>query len=406
VIDIESIRSDFPILQEHVYGKPLIYLDNAATTQKPRQVLSAILKQYSCDNGNVHRGVHYLSNQSTAHFEQARTAVADFIHAKSSDEIIFTKGATEGLNLIAHSFGETFVKEGDSIIVSEMEHHSNLVPWIMLCKKKRVELNVIPFDNDGSLQLNAYTRMLDKRVKLVTVNHVSNTLGTVNPIRIMAEQAHAKGIPIIIDGTQAVAHRSVNVQDLDCDFYCFSGHKMYAPTGIGVLYGKKEWLDRLPPYQYGGEMIDRVTLSDVTFEKAPRKFEAGTPNYTGAIALCTAIAYLRSIGLEHICRHEQELLQYTQERLNSIGGIRILGTAKHKAGIISFIASGIHCYDLALLLDKRGIAIRSGNHCTQPIMQHFDIEGTARISFACYNTKQEIDEVCENLLFIKRFLQE
>ena len=400
MLDINRIRSDFPILRETVYDRPLVYLDNAATTQKPRQVLSVLQKQYARYNGNVHRSSHYLSNQSTLRFEQARADIAAFLHAGKSEEIIFTKGATEGINLVCESFGDKYIREGDAVIVSEMEHHSNLVPWIMLCRRKGARLRVVPFDDSGNLDLDEYSRLIDEKVKLVALTHVSNVLGTVNPVGSMIRQAHAKGIPVLIDGAQAVAHQEVDVQALDCDFYCFSGHKMFAPTGIGVLYGKEQRLNQLSPYQFGGEMIDRVTISDVTFEKIPYRFEAGTPNYAGTIALGAAVKYIQAIGMDNIQQYEQMLLEYAQEKLESIGGVRILGTPNHRAGTISFLLDGVHSYDLALMLDKLGIAIRAGNHCAQPVLKHFGAQSAARISLACYNTMREIDGLCDSIIRI------
>ncbi len=400
MIDVDQIRADFPILQGR--ETPLIYLDNAATTQKPQAVIDCLVRQYSTCNANVHRGIHSMSARTTEHFEQARETVRKFIGAEKIQEIVFTKGATEGLNLAAQCIGETFIEEGDVVLVSEMEHHSNFVPWQMMCRRKKAEMRLIPLADDGTLRMDLLEQMLTDRVRVIAVNHVSNTLGTINPIETIVRMAHQRGILVVVDGTQAVQHMPVDVCQLGCDIYCFSGHKMYAPTGIGVLYGRQELLEQLTPYQFGGEMVDQVTLERTTFEELPIRFEAGTPNYVGAIALGAAIEYLQCFGMEQIQRYETELLRYAEREMKRIEGLQIIGSAADKSGIISFQLDQIHCMDLALLLDKMGIAVRSGNHCTQPIMARYGLKGTARASFALYNTTDEIDRLCESLQRIKR----
>jgi len=394
---IEDIRADFPILKEKVYDKDLIYFDNAATTQKPRCVVEKIEYAYYHMNANIHRGVHYLSQKATDAHEAARTTVADFIHAAKREEIIFTRGTTEAINLVATSFGEAYCKAGEEIIVSLMEHHSNIVPWQMLCERKGLTLRVIPINERGELDIEAYRSLLNEKTRLVSIAHVSNVLGTINPVKEIIRIAHERDIPVLVDGAQSVPHIAVNVVDLDADFYVFSSHKIYGPTGIGVLYGKEKWLNSIPPYQGGGEMIATVTFEKTTYNVIPFKFEAGTPDYIGSTALAEAIRYVQTIGQENIAAHEHELLTYATGRLMEIEGMRIFGTAAEKSAVISFLVGNIHPYDLGMLLDKLGIAIRTGHHCAQPLIDSFGIPGTARVSFAVYNTKEEIDIFIEAL---------
>ncbi|CAM4381113.1 cysteine desulfurase / selenocysteine lyase [Pedobacter westerhofensis] len=388
---IEDIRKDFPILDTEVFGKKLVYFDNAATTQKPVQVLKVLEDYYERYNSNVHRGVHSLSQQATAGYEKARHTVAAFINAASSDEVIFTKGTTDGLNLIASSFGRKFLQKGDSILISAMEHHSNIVPWQMICEERGAILKVIPMDQDGVLKMELLPELLDESVKLLSFTYVSNSLGTINPVKELIRQAHAKNIPVLIDVAQAIQHMPVDVQELDVDFMVFSGHKIYGPTGIGVLYGKEKWLNELPPYQGGGDMIKTVTFEKTIYNVLPYKFEAGTPDISGAIGLGAAIDYVNSIGLEAIAEAEHELLTYALERLAEVPGIQFIGKAAERASVISFLIEGVHPYDLGELLDKQGIAIRTGHHCTEPVMDFFGIPGTCRASFAFYNTTAEVD---------------
>ncbi len=389
--DIYQIRKDFPILSREVYGKPLVYLDNSATTQKPRIVVDAIANEYYSENANVHRGVHFLSQQATELHESARAKIAKFLNASSPSEIVFTRGATEGLNLVASSFGEAFLKEGDEVIISAMEHHSNIVPWQLLEMRKRIKIKVIPITEDGELRVDEYEKLFDERTKLVSVTHVSNVLGTVNPVKELATIAHSHNVPILIDGAQSVPHIKVDVRDMNCDFYAFSGHKIYGPTGIGALYGKAEWLEKLPPYQGGGEMIKNVHFGHTEFEDAPLKFEAGTPDYVGSHSLATAIDYVESLGLDNIAAHEHELLEYATKRLESIPGMRIFGKAKNKSAVISFVVGNIHPLDLGTLLDRLGIAIRTGHHCAQPLVESLGVQSVARASFGLYNTLKEVD---------------
>lgn len=389
--DIYQIRKDFPILSREVYGKPLVYLDNSATTQKPRIVVDAIANEYYSENANVHRGVHFLSQQATELHESARAKIAKFLNASSPSEIVFTRGATEGLNLVASSFGEAFLKEGDEVIISAMEHHSNIVPWQLLEMRKGIKIKVIPITEDGELHVDEYEKLFDERTKLVSVTHVSNVLGTVNPVKELATIAHSHNVPILIDGAQSVPHIKVDVRDMDCDFYAFSGHKIYGPTGIGALYGKAEWLEKLPPYQGGGEMIKNVHFGHTEFEDAPLKFEAGTPDYVGSHSLATAIDYVESLGLDNIAAHEHELLEYATKRLESIPGMRIFGKAKNKSAVISFVVGNIHPLDLGTLLDRLGIAIRTGHHCAQPLVESLGVQSVARASFGLYNTLKEVD---------------
>lgn len=389
--DIYQIRKDFPILSREVYGKPLVYLDNSATTQKPRIVVDAIANEYYSENANVHRGVHFLSQQATELHESARAKIAKFLNASSPSEIVFMRGATEGLNLVASSFGEAFLKEGDEVIISAMEHHSNIVPWQLLEMRKGIKIKVIPITEDGELRVDEYEKLFDERTKLVSVTHVSNVLGTVNPVKELATIAHSHNVPILIDGAQSVPHIKVDVRDMDCDFYAFSGHKIYGPTGIGALYGKAEWLEKLPPYQGGGEMIKNVHFGHTEFEDAPLKFEAGTPDYVGSHSLATAIDYVESLGLDNIAAHEHELLEYATKRLESIPGMRIFGKAKNKSAVISFVVGNIHPLDLGTLLDRLGIAIRTGHHCAQPLVESLGVQSVARASFGLYNTLKEVD---------------
>ncbi len=398
-------RSDFPILEEQVYNKPLVYLDNAATTQKPNEVIEALAEYYKTINSNIHRGVHCLSQQATEEFEMARKCVQQFIHAAHDYEIIFTRGATESINLLANSFGRTFLTKEDEIIISEMEHHSNIVPWQFLCEDRGAKLKVLPFDNQGVLQIDRWESLITPKTKIIAVTHVSNTLGTINPVKEVVRIAHAHHVPVLLDGAQAVAHRPIDVQELDCDFYCFSGHKMYGPMGIGVLYGKESWLNRLKPYQGGGEMISNVTFEKSTYQELPFKFEAGTPAVGDVIGLRKAIEYMQRVGVQQIADHEAELLRYGTEQLLKIDGLRIIGEAPKKAAVISFLVDHIHPYDMGVLLDHQGIAVRTGHHCSQPIMTHFDIPGTVRASFALYNTKTEIDTLVQGVIRAKEMLQ-
>lgn len=396
-LDIQKIRSDFPILSQTVYGKPLIYFDNGATTQKPKVVIDKITRLFADQYSSIHRGVHYLSEQSTEMYEHARRTVQQYINARFSQEIIFTSGATGSINTIAFSFGEKYVNEGDEIIISGMEHHSNIVPWQMMCERKRAHLKVIPFTEDGELRLDEYKKLINKRTKLVAVNHVSNTLGTINPIKEIIDIAHDASVPVLIDGAQAIQHARVDVQELDCDFYVFSGHKVYGPTGIGILYGKQQWLNDLPPYQGGGDMVDCVTFDHTTYNELPFKFEAGTSNFVSAIGLGTALEYLQSAGLEKIAAYEHELLLYATEKLKAINGLKIYGNARNKISIISFLVGNIHPYDMGMILDKMGIAVRTGSHCTQPLLQQYQIDGTIRASMVFYNTFDEVDYLVEGI---------
>ena len=391
MLDIRKIREDFPILSRTVYDKPLVYLDNAATTQKPLCVLDAMRDEYLNVNANVHRGVHYLSQQATDLHEAARETVRRFVNAASVNEIVFTRGTTEGLNLVASSFCEEFMTEGDEVIVSVMEHHSNIVPWQLQAAKRGIAIRVIPMDECGDIDMEAYKAMLNERTKLVSVAHVSNVLGTINPVKEITRIAHEHGVPVLVDGAQSTPHFRVDVQDIDCEFFVFSGHKMYGPTGIGVLYGKESWLDRLPPYQGGGEMIESVTFEKTVFEKLPFKFEAGTPDYVATHGLATAINYIESIGIDNISAHEKELTGYCMKKLSEIDGMRIFGTSAHKDAVVSFLVRDIHHLDMGTLLDRLGIAVRTGHHCAQPLMDRLGIQGTVRASFALYNTKEEID---------------
>lgn len=389
--DIISIRKDFPILSRKVYGQPLVYLDNAATTQKPLCVLDAMRDEYLNVNANVHRGVHWLSQQATELHEQARQTVQQFIHAKSPAEIVFTRGTTEGLNLVASTFAETFMQAGDEVILSVMEHHSNIVPWQLQAKKRGIVLKVIPMTDEGELIMDAYEELFTEKTKFVSITHVSNVLGTINPVQQMITIAHAHGVPVMVDGAQSTPHFAVDMQLLDCDFFVFSGHKAYGPTGVGVLYGKEEWLDRLPPYQGGGEMISHVSFDKVTFERPPLKFEAGTPDYIATHGLAVALDYLSHLGMENIAQHEQELTAYATHQLQQIDQLGIYGTSSAKDAVISFHVGDIHPMDIGTLLDRLGIAVRTGHHCAQPLMERLGILGTVRASFGLYTTKEEID---------------
>ena len=394
---IEDIRKDFPILSKTIYNKPLVYLDNAATTQKPLSVIEAMNNEYLNVNSNVHRGVHWLSQQATELHESARETLRKFINAKSTNEIIFTRGTTESINLVASSFVEGFMNAGDEVIVSEMEHHSNIVPWQLQMARKGIALKVAPIDDKGNLDMEAFKKLFSERTKLVSIAHVSNVLGTVNPIDEIIQFAHSQGVPVLVDGAQSAPHFAIDVQAMDCDFFALSGHKMYGPTGIGVLYGKEEWLDRMPPYQGGGEMIETVSFDKVTFEKPPLKFEAGTPDYVATHGLATAVDYLLDLGMDNIQKHEAMLTKYAMEQLSTIKDIRFIGTPRQKDAVVSFLVGDIHPFDLGTLLDRLGIALRTGHHCAQPLMQRLGIQGTVRASFGLYNTKEEIDVLVKGI---------
>lgn len=389
-MDIQAIRSQFPILEEKVHGKPLVYFDNGATTQKPLSVIHRLSDYYTKENANIHRGVHTLSQKATTAYENARNTIQKYIGAKENHEVLFTKGTTDSINLVAFSFGE-LLQAGDEIIISAMEHHSNIVPWQLLCERKGCKLRFIPMDDKGDLMLDTYVELLSEKTKLVAVTHISNSLGTVNDVKFIIDKAHGVGAKVLIDGAQSIQHIKVNVQELDCDFYAFSGHKLFGPTGIGVLYGKEELLNQMPPYQGGGDMIKEVKLEQSTYNTLPHKFEAGTPNIAGGIGLGTAFEFLNSLDMDKVHKHEQELLEYATSALKKIEGIQFYGQAKEKTSVISFLIEGLHPYDVGTLLDKMGIAVRTGHHCTQPIMDQFCIPGTIRVSFALYNTKEEID---------------
>lgn len=391
MLDIEKIRADFPILKREVSGRPLIYLDNAATSQTPRCVVDHIADTYYRVNANVHRGVHTLSQEATDAHEAARRRVQQFIGAASPAEIVFTRGTTEAINLVASSFGDEFLHDGDEVILTVMEHHADIVPWQLLQRRRKIKLQVVPINERGELELEVYKQLFNEHTRLVCVAHVSNVLGTINPVREMIAYAHAQGVSVLVDGAQAIPHLRVNVQELDADFYAFSAHKVYGPTGIGILYGKEKWLDAIPPYQGGGEMIAHVDFSGTTFGELPFKFEAGTPDYVGTAAFASALDYVDSIGLEAIAAHENELLRYTTAQMEQIEGMRIFGTSPHKSSVISFLVDGIHHYDMGMLLDKLGVAVRTGHHCAQPLMTSLGIEGTVRVSFAVYNTQAEAD---------------
>lgn len=389
--DINKVREDFPILSRQIYGKPLVYFDNGATTQKPLCVLDAMRNEYLNVNANVHRGVHYLSQQATDLHEAARETVRKFINAPKVEEVIFTRGTTESLNLVVSSFGDRFLSEGDEVIVSVMEHHSNIVPWQLLAAKKGIAIKVIPMTDEGDVIMEEYEKLFNERTRIVSITQVSNVLGTINPVKEMIRIAHEHEVPVMVDGAQSTPHMKVDVQDLDCDFFAFSGHKIYGPTGIGVLYGKEKWLDEMPPYQGGGEMIESVSFEKTTFEKLPFKFEAGTPDYVATHGLATALNYVTELGLDNIFAHEQELTRYAMEQMKEIPGMRLFGTSQYKDAVISFLVGDIHHLDMGTLLDRLGIAVRTGHHCAEPLMHRLGISGTVRASFALYNTKEEVD---------------
>lgn len=391
MFDVQSIRQQFPVLNQQVYGKPLVYFDNAATTQKPLCVIERERDYYLNENCNIHRGVHYLSQKATEAYENARITVARFINTPEAHEIVFTRGTTESLNLLATSFEHLFIEEGDKVMVTAMEHHSNLVPWQQMILRHHGELLVVPMDENGILDLNAYQDLLKKQTKVVSIAHISNTLGTINPVKEMITMAHQYGIPVVVDGAQSMAHLPIDVQDMDCDFYVFSGHKMYAPMGIGGLYGKTEWLEKMPPYQFGGEMVDTVSFEKTTFNKLPFKFEAGTPNVGAALGLETAVKFIESMDRKAVAEHEDLLLKTAVERLAQIEGMRFIGQAPHRSGLVSFVIDGIHPYDLGTIVDKMGVAVRTGHHCAEPVMTYFGIPGTVRASFAMYNTIEEVE---------------
>ncbi len=395
--DVARIRDDFPILEQTVNGKPLVYLDNAATSQKPQAVIDALVRYYTTTNANVHRGVHTLSQQATDDYEEARRKVQRFINAGDDREIIFVRGTTEGINLVAQTFGRQNVQEGDEIIISAMEHHSNIVPWQILCEEKGAKLRVVPINDAGELLLDEYGKLLNQRTKLVSIVHVSNALGTINPVKQIVDMAHAQGVPVLLDGAQAAPHCPVDVSDLDCDFYAFSGHKVYGPTGIGILYGKAELLEAMPPYQGGGEMIKSVTFEKTIYNTLPHKFEAGTPNIAGPIGLGAAIDYVTDLGLDRISAYEHQLLEYGTKLLAGLSNVRMIGTAKEKSGILSFVMDGVHPHDIGTILDTQGIAVRTGHHCAQPVMERYGLSATARASLAFYNTKEEIDTLVKGI---------
>jgi len=404
-LNIQNIRADFPILSRTIYKRPLIYFDNAATTQKPVQVIRAISNYYEHDNCNIHRGVHYLSMKATEAFEEARREIREFINAPNTQEVVFTKGASESLNLVASSFGKKFLKLGDEVITTIMEHHSNFVPWQIICEEKGAVLRIANILPNGELDFEHLKSLISDRTKIITLTHVSNVLGTINPIKEIIAFAHQHGIPVLVDGAQGVSHLRVDVTDLDCDFYCFSGHKMYGPMGIGVLYGKEKWLEELPPYQSGGEMVKDVSIERTTFNELPFKFEAGTPNVEGVMGLKAAVQYLKNLGMDNIRAYEDELLRHANEALSSIGGVRFFGTAPEKASLVSFLIGEIHPFDAGTIIDKMGIAVRTGHHCAQPLIDHFGIPGTVRASFAFYNTVDEIDRLAEAVKRVKTMFE-
>lgn len=400
--DIEAIRAQFPILHREVNGKPLVYLDNGATSQKPQSVIDTISRFYEHDNSNIHRGVHALSQEATSAYEQVRKKVQKFINAEHDHEVIFTSGTTGSINLVASSFGESLIREGDEILITAMEHHSNIVPWQMLCERKKAHLKVVPISEAGEIDIEEYRKLIGPKTELISLVHVSNSLGTVNPVKEMIEIAHAENIPVLVDGAQAIHHTPIDVQELDCDFYVFSAHKMYGPTGVGILYGKEELLKDMAPYQGGGDMIKNVTFEKTTYNDLPHKFEAGTPNIVGGLGLGAAIDFINSVGFDFIQKHEAELCRFASSELKNIQGLRFIGTAQKRAGLVSFVLDGIHPYDTGVILDKLGIALRTGHHCTQPVMNFFGVPGTVRASFAVYNTKQEIVRLVEGIDRVKR----
>ena len=401
---IAGCRHHFPLLRQSVNGKPLVYFDNAATSQKPQAVIDAMMRYYEAENSNIHRGVHYLSERATESYEGVRVKVRQFMNAADVKEIIFVRGTTEAVNLVAHSFGRAFVKAGDEILISGMEHHSNIVPWQMLCEERGAALKVIPITDNGELEMSAVPALLTPKTRLMAVTHVSNALGTINPVKDLVRMAHEKNIPVLVDGAQAVPHVRVDVQDLDCDFYAYSAHKMFGPTGVGVLYGKQKWLEQMPPYQGGGDMIRSVTFEKTFYNDLPYKFEAGTPNIGGGIGLGAAIDYLNELNMEAIRQFEHELLVYATERILTVPGVRIIGTAKEKAGVLSFVMEGIHPHDIGTILDVEGVAIRTGHHCAQPVMKRYGVPATARASFAFYNTKEEVDAFIKALYKVQEIL--
>jgi cysteine desulfurase/selenocysteine lyase len=404
-LDIDQVRTQFPILEQKVNGKPLIYFDNAATNQKPKQVIDALVNYYQGYNANIHRGIHTLAEKATKAFEETRSVMKKFINAKHVEEVIFTRGVTESINLVASSYGRAFLKEGDEVIISGLEHHSNIVPWQIVCDEKKAKLRVIPITEIGEIDIDAYRKLLSTKTKIVATNHASNSLGTINPVKEIIRLAHEIGAIVLIDGAQAAAHLEIDVQDLDCDFYCISSHKMYGPTGTGILYGKKNLLEKMPPYMGGGEMIKEVTFAKTTYNDIPYKFEAGTPNIADVVALKEAVHFIASIGKEQIAEYESELLAYAVEKLATIQSVKLIGTSKNKVAVQSFVIEGIHHFDIGQMLDTRGIAVRTGHHCTQPLMDSFGIEGTVRASFSIYNTKQEIDELAEGVKRIVNFMK-
>lgn len=401
-LNVKNVRNDFPILNRKIYDRPLVYLDNAATTQKPQAVIDRITKYYSEENCNIHRGVHFLSQIATTAFENTREQITSFINAPRKEEVIFTKGTTESINLVASSFGRKALGKGDEVLITALEHHSNLVPWQMLCYEKQASLKVVPFNDRGEIEISSFRKMISEKTRIVALAHVSNALGTINPVKEMIHLAHEKDIPVLVDGAQAVSHMKVDISDLDCDFYCFSGHKAYGPMGVGILYAKEEYLQDMPPYQSGGEMVDRVSFYETSFNELPFKFEAGTPNVEAVLGMGAAISYLENIGMDTISAYEKDLLEYGTEKLTSVDGVRIYGTAARKAGVISFMIGDIHPYDAGTIIDKYGIAVRTGHHCAQPVMDSFGIPGTIRASLAIYNTKEEIDILVEAIQQVKR----
>lgn len=399
--DVERIRADFPILHTKVHGRELVYLDNAATSQKPKAVIEAITRYYERDNANIHRGVHYLSERATAEFESARKTVQSFLHAPRSEDIVFVRGATEAINLVAQTYGRAHVSSGDEVLITAMEHHSNIVPWQMLCNEKRAHLRVVPINEAGDLILEEFERLVGPRTKLVAVTHVSNALGTVNPLATIIQMAHARNVPVLVDGAQAVPRMPVDVRESDCDFYVFSGHKTYGPTGIGVLYGKSALLEAMPPYQGGGDMISSVTFERTIYNTVPHKFEAGTPDMAGAVGLKVALEYLNGLGMDAIAAHEADLLQYATSAISAIPRVRVIGNAREKTGVLSFVIEGIHPHDIGTVLDQEGIAVRTGHHCAQPVMERFGVDATVRASFGLYNTKDEIDSLVRGIEKVK-----
>lgn len=404
-LDIKKIRDEFPVLAQKVNGRPLVYFDNAATSQKPRQVIQALTEYYESYNANIHRGIHTLAEKATKAYEETRATVKDFINAESADEIIFVRGVTEAINLVASSYGRAFIAEGDEVVISAMEHHSNIVPWQILCEEKKAVLKVIPVSDEGELMLDAFVELLSDKTRLVAVNHASNSLGTINPVKQIVQMAHNRGAVVLIDGAQAGPHLDIDVTDLDCDFYCLSAHKMYGPTGAGVLYGKRRILESMPPYQGGGEMIKDVTFEKTTYNELPYKFEAGTPNIADVVAFRAAMEFIRTYGRENIRAHEHDLLEYATKKVGGLPAVKLIGTAKEKVSVLSFVVDGIHPFDIGQMLDARGIAVRTGHHCTQPLMERFGIEGTVRASFAVYNTKDEIDLLAEGLQRVINFIK-